>query len=498
MSRTEQVKPTEVQTAQGRITEDVNKLKTLPDFILDYPEDFMNDLIKSVEHSYKKYGKLGRPIIISKDRYILDGNAVSLAAKRLGIQYVDVYELPVTCSSDPAVCKMWYDILNRVNRAQKDRAGTVARRKAVFELVLRYLANLPEDSYAELMQEMQNDTVPAELINFTRNLAPLPYGTVYNDLTLFIVHPMLFRAMVRVRNEDVKKIMASISDTVFALSLSDIDRLREMPREEREKSLNANGSVKEPPPRIVSPPPPQPVATPSMEPQVQQLQPPQIKDASRELPKPPASQPTTQPQASDSKTSAQVVTSKDGEVVTEEDVKAYLRLGEMYLEYAKHDLEIFTRKVNDLVKRYVKKGEYEEDALDKALDSLSNSYIVYSLYNVFNDRRLDGLRIQILKELLSKFESIMYILAVYMRFYSNEPTISMLIRIIRALQRVSDRVMGGPDGPRAMVPWVATAMCELMKTLDSIEGGTYKDGVNTVCKDVEGTILKKYDALHNR
>jgi len=496
MSRTEQVKTTETQTTQGRITEDVGKLKTLPDQILKYSEDFMNDVIKSVEFSYKKFGKLARPVVISKDRYILDGNAVVLAAKKLGIQYVDVYEIPVTCSDKPTICMMWYDILNRIHKAQKESVGTVARRKAIFELVLRYLADLPEDSYAELMQEMQNDTVPIELIRFIRDLAPVSYGTVYNDLTLFIVHPVLFKAMARVRNEDVKRIMASLSDTVFALSLSDIDRLKEMPREDREKSLNSNGSVKEPPPKIVYPPP-QPVATPSMEPQVQQ--PPQIKDASRELPKPSTSpQTTTQPQASTSKTSAQVVTSKDGEVVTEGDVKAYLGLGEMYLEYAKHDLEILTRKVNDLVTRYVKKGEYEEDALDKALDSLSNSYIVYSLHNVFNDRRLDGLRIQIYKELLSKFESIMYTLAVYMRYYSNEPTISMLIRIIRALQRVSDRVMGGPDGPRAMVPWVATAMCELMKTLDSIEGGTYKDGVSTVCKDVEGTILKKYDALHNR
>jgi hypothetical protein len=493
MSRTEQIKTTESQTTQGRIVEDVNKLKTLPGLgILDYPEDFMNDLIKSVEYSYKKYGKLGRPVVISRDRYILDGNAVSLAAKKLGIQYVDVYELPVTCSNDFTICLMWYDILNRINRAQKDKVGMVARRKAIFELVLRYLANLPEDSYAELMQEMQNDTVPIELINFIRNLAPLSYKVVYYDLELLIVHPVTFRAMARVRNEDVKRVMASISDTVFALSLSDIERLKELSREEREKSLNTNGSVKEPPPKVVSPPPP----PPPLQPQI--------------VSPPPAPQPVTTPKPSVEQQAPQNTTpptpqakgqapvKKDLYTVTEEDVKAYLDLGVMYLNHSKHDLEILTRKVNDMVEEYVKKGEYEEDALDKALDSLSNSYIVYSLHNVFNDRRLDGLRIQIYKELLHKFESIMYALAVYIPYYSKEPDISKLIKIIRALQNAVDKVFISPDAPKAMVPWVAAAMCELMKVLDNIEGGTYKDGVSTVCKDVEATILKKYNALINR
>ncbi len=189
MSRTEQIKTMEVQTTQGRVTEDVSKLKTLPGLgILSYPEDVMNDIIKSVEYSYKRFGKLARPVVISRDRYILDGNAVAIAAKKLGIQYVDVYELPVTCSDKPAICLMWYDILNKVHRVQKERVSTVARRKALFELVLRYLADLPEDTYAELMQRMQNDTVPVELIKFIRDLAPISYSTVYNDLSLFIVH----------------------------------------------------------------------------------------------------------------------------------------------------------------------------------------------------------------------------------------------------------------------------------------------------------------------
>jgi hypothetical protein len=295
--------------------------------------------------------------------------------------------------------------------------------------------------------------------------------------------------MARVRHEDVKRIMASISDTVFALSLSDIEKLRELPREEREKSLNANGSVKEPPPKIVSPPPPPPP------PQPQVVSPPA---QAVTTPKPSVEQQAPQNTASPPQAKGQAPVKKDLYIVTEEDVKAYLDLGEMYLAHSKHDLEILTRKINNMVEEYVKKGEYEEDALDKALDSLSNSYIVYSLHNVFNDRRLDGLRIQIYKELLHKFESIMYALAVYIPYYSKEPDISKLIKIIRALQNAIDKVFISPDAPKAMVPWVAAAMCELMKVLDNIEGGTYKDGVSTVCKDVEATILKKYSALINR
>jgi hypothetical protein len=38
-------------------------------------------------------------------------------------------------------------------------------------------------------------------------------------------------------------------------------------------------------------------------------------------------------------------------------------------------------------------------------------------------------------------------------------------------------------------------MCNLLKTLDNFGDNYYKDGVDAVCRDVENTILKKFDAL---
>ena len=488
MSKAEQIKSTEVQATQGRVVEDVNRLKVLPGLVLDYPEDVMNDLIKSVEYSYKKYGKLARPVVISKDRYILDGNAVSLAAKRLGIQHVDVYELPVTCSDNPAICLMWYDVLNRVNRAQKDRLGTVARRRALFELVLRYLANLPEDSYAELMQEMQNDTVPTVLINFIRNLAPLSYKVVYYDLELFIVHPQLFRAMARVRHEDVKRIMASISDTVFTLSYTDIDSLKELPREVREKAINGNGTVKESLPTPVPPPPQPPIQ-------------------STPLPPPPSTAPVQKPQPSVTSvaTTPAVVAKPSPSTTTAttptpqaqakvDYVEANLEVGRQFLEHTKEDVDRYFRSLE----MFVEENDREkfEKSYNKALSGFVKNYYVFGYRTIFEDTKLNGLRAMIYSTVLGGFEDIMVTLRNDIAPYRNTRLEEMLSKMFEAVSEGTVRVgMAGARGPRGMVPWLASVMCQLLKTLDTFGDNYYRDGVDVVCRDVENAILRKFDAL---
>jgi hypothetical protein len=111
------------------------------------------------------------------------------------------------------------------------------------------LANQAEDEYARLMEKMRSDTVPMELIKYIRNIAPLPYATVYYDLLLFIVHPKLYEGMLQVRDRGVNTILVSIFDEIFATPQSEVERLRGIPREDRERSLREELSTK-PQPKI--------------------------------------------------------------------------------------------------------------------------------------------------------------------------------------------------------------------------------------------------------
>jgi hypothetical protein len=97
---------------------------------------------------------------------------------------------------------------------------------------------------------MRGDTVPAELIRYVRGLVPLPYTTVYEDLALFIIHPRLFEGVLQVRERSVASVLASVPEEVFSLPRSEVERLREIPREERERMLGEGGLTK-PQPKIV-------------------------------------------------------------------------------------------------------------------------------------------------------------------------------------------------------------------------------------------------------
>jgi hypothetical protein len=230
-------KTTNVQTRAGEVgvrKVDIDKLRTLPGLLLTYDKELINDLTTSIEYSTKRFGKLLRPIIVSMDLYVLDGNAVITAAKQLGLREVDAYEIPVRCADDFNTCIGLYYVLNELRR--KDINHT-ARRRAIYELVLRHLAGLANDKYARLLEKMYNDTVPTELIRYIRNLAPLPYGTIYRDLELFIVHPKLFWGMAQVRNTDIKRILSSIPDSIFNTPQSLIEVLKATPREKRTEIL---------------------------------------------------------------------------------------------------------------------------------------------------------------------------------------------------------------------------------------------------------------------
>ncbi|MDT7969861.1 MAG: hypothetical protein RQ842_04785 [Vulcanisaeta sp.] len=244
-SRETQIETGEVETRR----ESVDNLKTLPNLILTYTKEFMDDLMRSVEFSVKRYGKLLRPIIISGDGFILDGYATVTAARRVGIRDVDVYVVPVTCKGNEATCILLYHVLNTLRR-EPQQVDRVSRRRALYSLVLTYLANQAEEEYERLIEKMKGDTVPAELIRYVKGLVPLPYTTVYEDLALFIIHPTLFNGMLQVRERGVNSVLASVPEEVFSLPRSEVERLREIPREERERILREGGLTK-PQPKIV-------------------------------------------------------------------------------------------------------------------------------------------------------------------------------------------------------------------------------------------------------
>lgn len=229
----------------GRVS--VDTLKTLPGLDLTYDKEFLDDLMRSIEHSIKQYGKLLKPIIMSSDAYILDGNAVVTAAKRAGYREVDVYVVPITCKGNETTCVLLYHVLNTLHR-DPQQLDQVSRRRALYLLVLAYLANQAEDEYERLVAKMKNDSVPMEVINHVRSIAPLRYTTVYYDLLLFIVHPKLFEGLLQVRERGVNSVLASIPDEVFATTRSEVERLKEIPREEREKLLRKGTK---PQPKIV-------------------------------------------------------------------------------------------------------------------------------------------------------------------------------------------------------------------------------------------------------
>jgi hypothetical protein len=244
-SREAQIETGEVETRR----ESVDNLKTLPNLILTYRKEFMDDLMRSIEFSVKRYGRLLRPVVISSDRFILDGNATVTAARRVGIRDIDVYVVPVTCKGNEATCILLYHVLNTL-RKEPQQVDRVSRRKALYSLVLTYLANQAEEEYERLIEKMKGDTVPAELIRYVRGLVPLPYTTVYEDLALFIIHPRLFEGVLQVRERSVASVLASVPEEVFSLPRSEVERLREIPREERERMLGEGGLTK-PQPKIV-------------------------------------------------------------------------------------------------------------------------------------------------------------------------------------------------------------------------------------------------------
>jgi hypothetical protein len=171
------------------------------------------------------------------------------AAKRIGLREVETYIVPVTCKDNEAICILLYHVLNTLRR-EPQQVDRVSRRKALYSLVLTYLANQAEEEYERLIEKMKGDTVPAELIRYVKGLAPLPYSTTYEDLALFIIHPTLFNGMLQVRERGVNSVLASIPDEVFSTTRSEVERLKEIPREERERILREGGLTK-PQPKIV-------------------------------------------------------------------------------------------------------------------------------------------------------------------------------------------------------------------------------------------------------
>jgi hypothetical protein len=287
--------------------------------------------------------------------------------------------------------------------------------------------------------------------------------------------------MVRVRNEDVNRIMASISDTVFALSLSDIEKLKELPREVREKAVNGNGSVKEPSFTPVSPPPPSPSPPPPTAPKLGTPAPSETATTPAVVTKSPPAPTTPIPPASKINY-----------------VEANLEFGGWFLENLKKDVDRYFRNLEMFVEE--DNREKFEKSYKKDLDSFTKYYYVFGFRTIFEDTKLNGLRAAIYSTVLGGFEDIMVTLRNDIAPFRNNTRLEeMLSMIYEAVSEGTARVgMAGARGPKGMVPWLASVMCKLLKTLDTFGDNYYKDGVEAVCRDVETTILRKFDALINK
>jgi len=467
---------TEVVRVQEGTTSkvNINELKTLTDLILKYDREFINDLAKSLEFSIKHYGKALRPVVISKDRYVLDGNALITAAKNIGIEEIDAYELPITCSTNMQICMTLYYTLNTLRR-DASRLNPVPRRRAIYTLVLNYLANLPEDSYAGLIDKMRSDVVPNELVNYIMNITPLPYTTVYRDIELFIIQPKLFEGLVQVRDRDVKAILASLPETLFAMPLSEIERLKEIPRELREK----NGLVM--------------TVAPKTE---------HVEQTRKQTPNPPA---ISQVQAIPTSPPPQVRVSPAEELAAEiekglrekTDVKWLIKFSRDLLEHTKRTVRLFLSNIEKYVDR--DRGVDFERDYEKALNNLVSSFLIFRLNDAFDDERLNALRSLLYHQIFGAFEDVMLTIATDIAEAQGKPVAEILIELYEAIQRANAKIgIGGARGPRGMVPYFAALMCELLKTLDEFSENFYKDGVGQVCKDVEATILRKFESLRRQ
>jgi hypothetical protein len=449
----------------------IGELKTLPDLILNYDKTFINDLTKSLEFAEKNYGKALRPVVISRDRYVLDGNALIIAAKNIGIEEIDAYELPVTCSSNMQICITLYYTLNTLRR-DPSRINPAPRRRALYTLVLSYLANLPEDAYAELIDKMRSDVVPKDLVNYITDMTPLSYATVYRDLEFFIVHPRLFEGLVQVKGRDINAILASLPETLFAMSLSEIERLKEIPRELREK----NGLVM--------------TVAPKTE---------HVEQTQKQTPNPPA---ISQVQAIPTSPPPQVRVSPAEELAAEiekglrekTDVKWLIKFSRDLLEHTKRTVRLFLSNIEKYVDR--DRGVDFERNYEKALNNLVSSFLIFRLNDAFDDERLNALRSLLYHQIFGAFEDVMLTIATDVAEARGKPVVEMLIELYEAVRKADARIgIGRARGPRGMVPYFAALTCELLKTLDEFGENFYESGVRQVCKDVEESILRKFDDL---
>jgi hypothetical protein len=493
-------KTTNVQTRAGEVgvrKVDIDKLRTLPGLLLTYDKELINDLTTSIEYSTKRFGKLLRPIIVSMDLYVLDGNAVITAAKQLGLREVDAYEIPVRCADDFNTCIGLYYVLNELRR--KDINHT-ARRRAIYELVLRHLAGLANDKYARLLEKMYNDTVPTELIRYIRNLAPLPYGTIYRDLELFIVHPKLFWGMAQVRNTDIKHILSSIPDSIFNTPQSLIEVLKATPREKRTEILEGQSAASGNRDRI------------------QDLKAQAAPRASEAEAKAPGAVEATSGAAgasggaSGASSINNIINNNSPKAVREAPVapasvapgvgvsgRGSLDSGSV-VRYALDQLKGVKDRLRSRLEDYAPGlGEFD---IDKLVEVLTDTYVIYMPRVHFMteyrglpaiEERMHALRYLIYMHMLDAFEDVMDSIMVDIR---NTAPDEALVRLYGALRNADRRIgVGRARGPRGMTPYFAAFMCEVLKALDEISGNFYASGVERICKDVEEYVLRKFDDM---
>jgi len=488
-------KTTNIQSRVGETVarkESIDKLRTLPGLILTYDNELINDLTTSVEYSIKRFGRLLKPVIVSRDAYVLDGNAVITAARRLGLREVDVYEVPVICAEDFNACIGLYYTLNELRRRN---VSPIARRRALYELVLRYLAGLADDEYARLLGKMYEDTVPAEIIKYVRNLVPLPYGTVYRDLELFVLHPKLFEGMVQVRNTDIKRLLSSVPDSIFNTPQSLIEVLKATPREKRTEILEGQSAVSGNRDRI------------------QDLKAQAAPRASETEAKAPGAVEATSGAAgaSGGASGASLINyyyynNKEAPPSPAPEApgigvssRGSLDIASV-VKYAKDQLEDV---MDELRRRLEDYSGLEESDLDKLVRDLRDWYIVYKPHIRFMeirdgamvvDERMHALRYLIYKHVLDVFEDVVDVITSDIRnaALSDEA----LVRLYGALRNADRRIgVGRARGPRGTIPYFAALMCEVLKALDEIGGNFYASGVERVCKDVEEYVLRKFDDM---
>jgi hypothetical protein len=504
-------KTTNIQSRAGEVgtrRESIDKLRTLPDLVLKYDRDFINDLARSIEYSIKRFGRLLRPVIVSRDLYVLDGNAIITAAGRLGLREVDVYEVPITCAEDVTVCIGLYYTLNELRR--KDMSPT-ARRRALYELVLRYLANLVDDEYAELVQEMYNDVVPNKLIKYIQSLAPLPYATIYRDLELFIVHPKLFEGIVQVRNTDIKRMFSSIPDSIFDIPHSLVEVLKSTPRDKRAKLFETPETEAR-----ATKPATEALGTPltgasipgassasgaSGAPLIYLNN--NLKNINKEAPANPALEVPAREAPSvreaPSLGASVVAAPSPGAPGIGVSSRGSLDIASA-VKYAKDQLEDV---MDELRRRLEDYSGLEESDLDKLVRDLRDWYIVYKPHIRFMeirdgamvvDERMHALRYLIYKHVLDVFEDVVDAITSDIRNAASSD--EALVRLYGALRNADRRIgVGRARGPRGMIPYFAALMCEVLKALDEISGNFYASGVERVCKDVEEYVLRKFDDM---